>query len=697
MRMSRTGRAAIISAVAITSIVSIPPATAAQEAAEAGWDDERVLELVRRGIQRRTFEVVDTALQNYSAEARGYVYFVLDAPELERETLVRTDQVAVEIYWRAPNEVRQRIVGLRERRELPVTRLYYYLDRMTVVQDNYGQGIIIADGDNVNDVRHPIGSGAEEFYHYRLADSLTLRLPGVPDPLRVQEVQVRPRYPASPAVVGSVFLEAGTGALVRMNFTFTPAAYVDPRLDHINVTLENGLWGGRYWLPYEQRLEIRREIPELDLPFGTVIRTHMRIGEYRFNEGVPEWLFESSLPITMAMPAQRTAFPFEQPIDAEWRLEGFGQPMEVEEIRREARAIVRDQLMSGLPQTRLGFGSASDLFRYNRAEGPTIGFGWGLRPSEEANVRVHGGWSFGAAHPLAEAEVRFRGTSEISFTGYLNRSGDVGGSEPSAGLTNTLATLLFGEDWLDPYHASGVGGSASLWHAGSWSLAAAGRVERQRSAELTTTYSVFGEAGSFRPVRSIDEGDHLSGMLTLRRETASVAADWRGELRGGGGRLLGSERTFGFARFEASAGAGRSWSPRRASLDLELEGGAVFGDIPRQELYLIGGRAQLPGYDHRAFGGNRYLAGRVIGAADLVHPWLRGRAFAGLGWTGADDTGAEALQAWGTATTGAVKPVLGIGAGVFYDLLRLDLARGLGDGARTQLIIEVQRPFWDFL
>src|SRR5690606_27355334 len=125
------------------------------------------------------------------AEGRGYVYFLLDAPELDRQTLVRTDQVAVEVLWRAPNQARQRIVGLREQRELPISRLHYYLDRLTVVQDGYGQSIVIADGDNVNDVPHPVGSTGEAFYDYRLVDSLTLRLPGVENPVRVHEIEVR--------------------------------------------------------------------------------------------------------------------------------------------------------------------------------------------------------------------------------------------------------------------------------------------------------------------------------------------------------------------------------------------------------------------------------------------------------------------------------------------------------------------------
>ncbi|MEX2581854.1 MAG: hypothetical protein WD766_01145 [Gemmatimonadota bacterium] len=685
-----------VGVVAFSALLCLPGALGAQQSIVPEWNDARVLELVRTGIERRMTEVVDTSLHDYAASARGYVYFLLDAPELDRQTLVRTDQVAVEMYWRAPDEVRQRIVGLRERRELPVTRLYYYLDRLTVVQDNYGQGIVIADGDNVNDVLHPIAEGAQAHYDYRLADSLTMRLAGLPDPVRVQEVQVRPKNADVPAIVGSVFLEASSGALVRMNFTFTPAAYVDPRLDQISVTLENGLWQGRYWLPYEQRLEIRREIPELDLPFGTVIRTHMRIGDYRFDEGVPDWLFRSNLPITMAPREQREAFVFDEPIDAEWRADGIGRALEVDEIRQEARALLTRQVMSGLPQLRLGFGSASDIFRYNRAEGPALGFGWGLRPAASLNARLIGGYAFGANHPTGSAEIATRSGTEATIAAYVNRPGDVGGFEPAAGVTNSVAALLFGRDWLDPYYASGVTGTARVWERGSWSANGSLRIERQRSAELTTSYSVFDGADAFRPVRAIDAGDHASANLTVRTEVSTLTGDWSAQFGGGGGRRLGGE-PLTYARVEAAGALSSSRPNRRASLEASASAGALFGEVPLQELYLIGGRGSLPGYDHRAFGGDRHALLRLTASADIAHPWLRARSFAGLGWTGASAHGTAALAEWGAVTSPGIKPALGLGLGVFYDLIHLDLVRGVGDEARTQLIVEIQRPFWDFL
>lgn len=691
MTFSRFFRACVL-AGALLSFV--PPPVSAQEAGDSPWNDAAALALVDRGIERRMVEVVDTALQTYVADARGYVYFLLDAPELSRQSLVRTDQVAVQVYWRSPNEVRQRIVGLRERRELPVSRLYYYLDRLTVVQDNYGQSIVIADGDNVNDVPHPVAPGATGVYDYRVVDALTLRLPGVPDPVRVWEVQVRPKDPGVPALVGSIFLEEATGALVRMQFTFTPSAYVDPRLDFINVTLENGLWQGRYWLPHEQRLEIRRELPELDLPFGTIIRTRMRIGDYRFNEAVPEWLFTGFSPISVAPRDQRENFAFEQPIDAEWRLEGFGPPAEPEEIRREAEALLRQRALSGLGRTRPGAAALSDVARYNRAEGLAVGAGMGVRIAGDLQARVAAGWAFGPAHPTARLDFRGR---RLQGSAHLNLRRDAGGAPAASGLTNTLGSLLFASDWTDPYYASGIGLAARAPVGGRWTLGAGGRVERQRSAAAVTDFSLFG--GIFRPVRPIDDGVHVSAELSARRDPAFVSGGWWGEGRLGAGHLAaddgGAEGAGTFGRAELSGGF--TWSgsadARAARLEAAATAGALFGGVPAQERYLVGGRGTLPGYIHRTFAGDRFARLSATASADLTRPWIRGRVLGGAGWVG----GAREAVGWETTGSGGIRPSVGAGVGLFYDLLRVDVMRGFGRGARTELIIEVQPSFWGFL
>ena len=47
-----------------------------------------------------------------------------------------------------------------------------------------------------------------------------------------------------------------TAQLVRLAFTFTRAAYLDPRNEDVSLVLENGLVEGRSWLPYRQRREM---------------------------------------------------------------------------------------------------------------------------------------------------------------------------------------------------------------------------------------------------------------------------------------------------------------------------------------------------------------------------------------------------------------------------------------------------------
>lgn len=678
------------------SLVLVPARPAAQEPPE-GWNHPDVLELVDRAIARRSSDAVDSALLNYQAEGRGFVYFLLDAPELERQTLVRTDQVALEVYWRAPNQIRQRVVGLRERRELPVTRLYYYLDRLTVVQDNYGQAIVIADGDNVNNVPHPIASGAPDFYDYRAVDSLTLRLPGIESPVRVVEVQVRPEDSTLPAFVGSVFLEAATGALVRMAFTFTPSAYVDPRLDYINVNLENGLWRGRFWLPHEQRLEIRRELPELDLPFGTVIRTRMRVGGYQFNQELPDWLFGGPHPITFLPAEQRRSFEFDEPIDAELRLEGIERPADVEEIRSEARAMLRERAISGLPAGRLGISAASDVFRYNRAEGLALGAGVGFRPSSNLWARVQPGWAFGPDHPVLSASMTTLSFPRLSFSAFLNRMRDVGQSQPGSRLGNSLGSLFFADDWTDPFFASGGAAELEFEIGDRQQLNVAAGVQQQRSAGLSTTYSIFGEATEYRPVRPIEPGTLSSSGVEYTIGDAAGPAGVRTRVTAEAGRLNGDRRAWNFGRVEASLYATLLGTTARAELEMETTIGSLFGDPPVQELYLIGGRGTLPGFDYRSFGGDRSATATALASADIAHPWLRARLFGGLGWVGQSASAQAAAEAWSVTPTGGVKAAVGFGVGFFYDLLHVDVARGLGGAGETQVIIELQPDFWDFL
>ncbi|CAN5154761.1 hypothetical protein BH20GEM2_BH20GEM2_02850 [soil metagenome] len=661
-----------------------------------GWNSPRAIELIRTAQARRAETAVDTGLVNYQAEARGHVYFYLDQGEGQERTLVKADQVALEVFWAAPASTKQRIVGLRDRKSLP-TNIQYHLDHLSVVQDNFGDRIRLGDGDEVRDVLHPAAPGATAFYEYRLADSLTIGLPGAAEAVRVYELQVRPLDTGSPGFVGSVFVDRRGGDLVRMDFTFTPSSYLDRYLDYINVSLDNGLWKGRFWLPNQQRVEIRRAFPELDFPAGGIIRGTMRVSGYRFNQPLPPGLFEG--PQVVAVPPDaRRSFPFEQEIYAELRGGEGARDPDLEAIRTQAARLAGERLLSGLPALRADAPAASQLLRYDRAEGLYAGAGVTTRPSERLTASLRGGYAFGAGQPLLEGRGEYAAPfARLSAAEYLNLPRDMGGLGPAAsGAVNTLSSLFAGDDYTDLFYARGVEVGAERRLLPAWRLAGAARWEEQLSASRGSDFSLFGD---FRPVQRIARGNALDGTLELRREAPPEAMhEWASALRLDGGSFApDSGATVEWLRPRADLRLTHHWGRRDAELTFRSQAGVALGTLPTQELFLIGGRGTLPGYPFRAFGGDRVLLGDLLFSADLRPPLLRGRLRGAFGVSALGDVGQDAASRWGVGDTDGLRTSVGFGVGIFYDLLRVDLMRGLAGGGEWELIVETRPSFWPFL
>ncbi|HEX8361798.1 MAG TPA: hypothetical protein VF613_16895 [Longimicrobium sp.] len=676
----------------------------AQAPATEGWNSPRALELIARARDRRSQALADTGMLDYQADARGFIYFYLDRPGGSERSLVKTDQVALDVMWKAPNLSKQRIVGLRDAKNLP-TNIRYHEDHLTVVQDNFGDLIRYGDGDEVRDVLHPAAGVGPATYDYRLNDSLAIRTPGSTEPVRVYEVQVRPRDPSRPAMIGSVFVDRRGGDIVRMSFTFTSAAYVDPQLDYINASLENALYKGRFWLPHRQQVELRRQLPELGFPVGGMIRGTMRISNYRFNQGLSTGLFFG--PRVVSVPeSQRRRFGFEQAIDAELKEEGIGPSTELADVRRQAAELIRGRMLSGLPALRANIPAASSVLRYNRAEGLVAGFGSRLHPRETLTLEASAGWAFGPMRPTVEgtATVTHPGY-RAGVRGYVYEPRDVGLGPVASGAVNTLSALVAGRDYTDPFYAGGVEGWGER-AVGPWTGTLRLRAEAHTSARLESTFSL---GGTLRPVRPVDEGLMLGGSLFFARAAASgVARGWSASAGADGGVLRGDEPdeldptftitgTRAFMRPRVDLGYVRRWTPARAELEAGTSAGMALGELPRQGLFLVGGRGTLPGFPFRAFGGDRFALARVQGSADVVGSWLRGRAFATAGWADAGGAGRAPLLEWGARPTGDPRVSVGAGVGLFYDIVRFDVARGLGPGGRWELIFEANPSFWDFL
>jgi hypothetical protein len=264
------------------------------------------------------------------------------------------------------------------------------------------------------------------------------------------------------------------------------------------------------------------------------------------------------------------------------------------------------------------------------------------------------------------------------------------------------ATAAFGEDYLDPYFASGGSASIKAALAGPWSMDLALTAEKHRAARLEVQEPVFADSGSFRPVRPIDPGTMLSLRARLERTgPAPGGVGWGGSLSAEAGTYDGDP----FFRPVLEGILVRRTIDHSAEVRWRAMAGASAG-VPAHRLFLFGGRNSLPGYGYRDYIGDVFAVSELHASRDLWRPWLRLRLIAAAGWSdllwfdeppaGPAPTPISPLRDWNTATTDGVLPALGAGLGIFYDILRVDAVRGL-DGGRWQLLLSINPDLWSIL
>ena len=117
------------------------------------WNDARALRLAEMATTRRAAQLADTGLTDYKAQAHGYLTFLAQLGEgfPEPPKVVKADELVLEVYWRAPNLSKQKIIGRRDTLLLP-TDSTYHRDHLGIVQNNFPKFIRLGDGDEVRSV-----------------------------------------------------------------------------------------------------------------------------------------------------------------------------------------------------------------------------------------------------------------------------------------------------------------------------------------------------------------------------------------------------------------------------------------------------------------------------------------------------------------------------------------------------------------
>ena len=214
-------------------LTAVPGQITAQD-----WNDTRALSLVRRATDRRVTQLADSGLVDYQATAHGYLTFLAQLGEgfFELPRVVKADELALQVYWRAPSLSKQRVVGRRDTTLLP-TDIQYHADHLGIVQNNFPAIIRIGGGDEVRDVPHPLSAAGLRQYEFALTDSFRISIPG--RVIDVYELKVRPLDDEQPRVIGALYLDRESGQVVRMAFSFTKSSYLDKQLDRKSTRLNS--------------------------------------------------------------------------------------------------------------------------------------------------------------------------------------------------------------------------------------------------------------------------------------------------------------------------------------------------------------------------------------------------------------------------------------------------------------------------
>ena len=688
-------------AVAVALGTAVPHPVAGQgvgPGAAPAWDSPQARALAERATARRAEQIADTLLGDYTATAHGFLTFLAQVGEgfPDPPRVVKADQLAVRVYWKAPDMSKQLLVGRRDTLLLPAD-VGYYRDRYGIIQNNFPDRIRLGDGNDVRDVPHPLSALGLAEYQFALGDSLRIRLPG--RTIEVDEVRFRPLDPTQPRAVGTLYIDRETGAVARMALTFTAAAILDRRIETLAVTLENGLVEGRFWLPHRQELEVARTSTWLDFPARGIIRGRWEVTDYQVNRGLSPAIFGGA-EIVAASPQALRDYPFEGPLLAQ--LPSDVQAVteaDVQRVRQQAQQLVRQQMLARATGTAFSAHRVSDLLRVNRVEGLAFGAGGLWRPMA--------GWGLSARARYGIADEQVKGRVSLLRTGPIGSRGPIelfaerayrmaGDVQETSLVRNSLAAQEFGSDYTDPVDVRAAGIGAELGEHWDVRWRTEGSWLSQRPLVVNATPATNRYEPTI-PVTAVDGAQLLlAGERLAGGGPFGTQLRWGTELRAG---LYDDDRRM--LRLTISADAERPLGDGRLILATVASG--LTGTPLPQSLVYFGGPVSAPGYDFHTLVGRAGLSQRVEWRTPLPFPAVPLGRF---GTTPATMTLAPYAHVTAIADpialpgrpdrAGGVYPSVGV-AGVFlFDLLRVDVARGLRDG-RWWFGVDVSRTLWGIL
>ncbi|HEX6052830.1 MAG TPA: hypothetical protein VFZ21_26370 [Gemmatimonadaceae bacterium] len=724
----------------------------------SAFRDANARELLAKAREARMRQ--DSALLSYDATAYQRLSAGLGFRAIGRDRLLFRTENASRVRWSRDNGAWVDLKGART--VLPMVKdegevdvhemspIPYYPGREALW---IGSGVAKAEVDP-EDMIHPLAIGSEAYYRFATGDSITFTLSDGKT-IALRELRIEPRRPNWRLSVGSFWFDVSSGQLVRAAYRMSvemdiwqvveeeeeddevPAvakAIMSPMRANLEaVTIDYGLYGGRFWLPRVQAAQGSAQVGFMRVPFK--MEESFKYASVNGTDSVPP-LPPSPKSLRDSLFGDSTRW---RDLSREERRERAKRIAEADSVRREQQRVSRkaqcdtsgtyvtyesryngavrtamvipcdstvlarspdlpasiyepgeelfgvadrEELLKALdfslqpgwapqkPQLRYGL----SMTRYNRVEGLSTGLG--VTQELGRGYRLGVVPRFGLADKELNGELfaaRTNGRRVLQVGGYRRLAASNDWGDP-LGFGSSLNAVLFGIDEGFYYRTLGGELTGSNVDGGgfTWRLFA----EQHRDADVETQFSLAHSLNDVRFLENIEATRGTVGGVGMRytRTFGLDPAGWR---------LLTDVRaeaatgTFDYTRgaFDATVSRGLGGSLAAA---LTASAGTSGGTLPPQRAWFIGGahtvRGQRPSLTLPGQAGNSYWLGRAEVGYGMTA--VRPTIFGDIGWAGD-------RSSWSHPG----RPVSGAGVGFsFLDgLFRVDVSRGISPRKRTLL------------
>lgn len=640
-------------AFALAALTALAPPQTPPDSVYTNAETARLVALARA---RHTQQ--DTLVSDYSATIRSQVRVGIGRSKFGRVVPFFTSEHLAKIHWSRPNDVRVDFVGRRHRSLTQTVRGEVDFDRPHFFPRGLGDSIRLMGDDFPEQAAvHPLATGGETYYRYRLDDSLTVNVAG--RAVRLAAIEVQPRREAFSLIAGHLWIDRETGEIARLTFFFlgrflfglddldSTATRRDTlklarenrvlsRAIRIDADLEYALYEQRYWMPFRQLVTL--QVDDIWVTGATLpVRFETTFADYRINRGEPV-VFAVELPDTSDRVEQRdttnkrgaraaggrwSGGRWEMrrpPLDSLDGYRGWTDSLELDatpddeqrfkDLREELAAVAADLPSRWVGRTGITPVKFGEFFRFNRIQGVSLGSAYALETGAPyLSFIAQTRYGFKDGRVLWGLTARRDAPGGLLELDVSRRFADVDPRSTGTSLGNSLSGLLAGHD--DAHYMLASGGGLKLTRPAGrlseWSVRLGFEDHRSVSTKSGSVFTNwFGGDGILPPNPPVRDGQY--GAAAVRVEHAGQQSRWR----------VGADGLVG-----EGLAAGRVWADVEQRLGLARIrlglGDASRVDVP-QLLMRVGGPRTVRGYPFGAQTGRAMWSAQ----AELMAPRSRG-------------------------------------------------------------------------